>query len=434
VSDETPREPPSEDAAPPAGVVAAQQRLRARVDAGIEALERASTSGSYIPDAEHRDALVALDRSVADLFEQLRAVDPAAAATRSSSLRTASNQVATRLAAPGSPTGNGHAQITGDLAPFEIVKSAVGPPGEERLARVGRIMTWVGLLLILFFVHQFWMSGISESRAQQLLLGQLQQDARSSGAAGGITSGQQSGVLTGNEGKTGGAPTKPKAQAEPAPPAPGDPVALMQIPSLHLEAVVVEGTSGAQLTKGPGHFRNTVMPGQKGNSAIAGKRTTYGAPFSKLGDLQPGDQIQTTTTSGVFRYQVEGKSKTVESGQRDPLRPTSTARLTLITSDPRYLATDREVVTARLLSKPAKTSTAAPTSVVDEPESGLSGDFRVWAQAIIFGQLLLAAFLATRILYERWLRWPTYLITTPILLALLILFFESIGQLLPATF
>lgn len=410
------------------------QSLRTRVDAGIEALERASATGAYIPDAEHRDALVALDRSVGDLFEQLQAVDPAAAAARSSALRAASNRVATRLAAGPAQITNGHREVTGALAPMEVVRTALGPPGEERMARAGRVVTWIGILLILFFVHQFWMSGISESRAQQLLLGQLQHDAVKGGGAGGVTSGQPSGVLRGNEGKTGGAPTKPKAQPEPEPPAPGDPVALMQIPSIKLEAVVVEGTSGAQLQKGPGHFRNTVMPGQSGNAAIAGKRTTYGAPFSKLGDLESGDQIQTTTQSGVFRYQVEGKAKTVESGQRDPLRPTQTARLTLITSDPSYVATNRLVITARMLSKPAKSTTAAPTSVVDQPESGLSGDFRVWAQTLIFLQLLVAAFLGARILYRRWLRWPTYVITTPILLALLLLFFESVSQLLPATF
>jgi sortase A len=433
VSDQTPPEGNSSIRADSGG----SQGLRARVDAGIEALERASATDTYIADTEHRDALVALDRSVSDLFEQLQAVDPAAAAPRSNALRSASNRVATRLAGGRPPITNGHREVTGALAPMEVVRRALGPPGEERLARAGRVMTWVGILLILFFVHQFWMSGISESRAQQLLLGQLRHEAvagGAGGAAGGVTSGQSSGVLTGNEGKTGGAPTKPKAQAEPPPPAPGDPVALIQMPSIHLEAVVVEGTSGAQLQKGPGHFRNTVMPGQSGNAAIAGKRTTYGAPFSKLGDLAAGDQIQTTTKSGVFRYQVEGKPRAVESGQRDPLRPTKAARLTLITSDPRYVATKRLVVTAEMLSKPAKSSAAAPTSVVDEPESGLSGDFRVWAQTLIYLQLLIAAFLGARILYRRWLRWPTYIITTPILLALLILLFESVSMLLPATF
>jgi sortase A len=433
VSDDTPREP-SDNSTVRAGN-GGTQGLRARVDAGIQALERASATDAYIPDAEHRDALVALDQSVSDLFEQLRAADPVAAAARRDALRAASNRVAQRLAAGRAPTGNGQGQITTALAPLEAVQTVLGPPGEERLARAGRIMTWVGILLILFFVHQFWMSGITESRDQQLLLGQLQNEAGTGGGApAGSTSGQQSGVLTGEESKTGGTPAKPKAQAEPEPPSLGDPVALLQIPSLELEAVVVEGTTGGQLARGPGHFRNTVMPGVKGNTAIAGKRTTYGGPFSNLENLEPGDQIQTTTSRGVFRYQVDRKARTVSPGQRDPLRPTKSGRLTLITSDPAYLATDRLVVTARMLSKPVKSETAAPTAVVDEPESGLSGDFRVWAQTLIYAQLLVATFLVARILYRRWLRWPTYLITTPILLAMLILFFESVSMLLPATF
>jgi sortase A len=433
VSDDTPREPP-DNATVRAGD-GGSQGLRARVDAGIEALERASATDAYIPDAEHRDALVALDQSISDLFEQLRAADPVAAAARHDALRAASNRVARRLAAGRAPTGNGQGQITSALAPLEAVQTVLGPPGEERLARAGRILTWVGILLILFFVHQFWMSGITESRDQQLLLGQLQNEAGTGGGApAGSSSGQQSGVLTGEESKTGGAPAKPKAEAEPEPPSLGDPIALLQIPSLELEAVVVEGTTGGQLARGPGHFRNTVMPGVKGNTAIAGKRTTYGGPFSNLESLEPGDQIQTTTSRGVFRYQVDRKARAVSPGQRDPLRPTKSGRLTLVTSDPEYLATDRLVVTARMLSRPVKSEGAAPTSVVDEPESGLSGDFRVWAQTVIYAQLLVAAFLGARFLYRRWLRWPTYLITTPILLAMLILFFESVSMLLPATF
>jgi sortase A len=433
VSDDTPREPSSDDSTTHTGD-GASEGLRARVDAGIEALERASATDAFIPDAEHREALVALDRSVTDLFEQLRSVDPAAAAARYSALRGASNRLAKRLAAGGPLTGNGQGVITGALAPMEAVQTAIGPPGEDRLARAGRIMTWVGILLLLFFVHQFFMSGFSESRSQQLLLGQLRQESRFAGRATGATNQQQSGVLTGEESRTGGRREQPKAQAEPEPPSPGDPVALLQVPSIELEAVVVEGTSGEQLQKGPGHFRNTVMFGQRGNAAIAGKRTTYGAPFSKIGDLEAGDQIQTTTPSGVFRYQVDRKPRTVEPGQRDPLRATRSGRLTLVTSEPSYLATDRLVVTARMLSRPARSTTAPPTSVVEESESGLSGDFRVWAQTVIYAQLLVAMFLGARVLYRRWLRWPTYLITTPILLALLIMFFESVSQLLPATF
>ncbi len=46
------------------------------------------------------------------------------------------------------------------------------------------------------------------------------------------------------------------------------------------------------------------MPGQPGNSAIAGHRTTYGAPFFRLDELKAGDQILVTTRQGRFRYDV----------------------------------------------------------------------------------------------------------------------------------
>src|SRR5262249_61512230 len=108
---------------------------------------------------------------------------------------------------------------------------------------VGRIVTWVGVLLVLFFVHQFWMSAISESRYQQLLLGQLRQDARAAGGAGGVTSGQQSGVLSGNEGRTtGSAPAKSKAQREPQPPRPAHPATPTPLPALRPQRAPAPGT------------------------------------------------------------------------------------------------------------------------------------------------------------------------------------------------
>ena len=54
---------------------------------------------------------------------------------------------------------------------------------------------------------------------------------------------------------------------------------------------MVEGVSLADLKKGPGHYPETPLPGQEGNAAIAGHRTTYGAPFHRLDELKPGDEI-----------------------------------------------------------------------------------------------------------------------------------------------
>ena len=80
---------------------------------------------------------------------------------------------------------------------------------------------------------------------------------------------------------------------------PGTPVAALSIPRLGLDqAVVVEGTSAQDLTLGPGHRRDTVLPGQTGVSVIYGRRVSFGGPFEHLMQLQVGDVITTTTGQG----------------------------------------------------------------------------------------------------------------------------------------
>ena len=66
------------------------------------------------------------------------------------------------------------------------------------------------------------------------------------------------------------------------------------IPAINVDQITVEGVSVEDLRKGPGHYPSTPNPGQAGNSAIAGHRTTYGAPFHRVDELQPGDEIITS--------------------------------------------------------------------------------------------------------------------------------------------
>ena len=110
---------------------------------------------------------------------------------------------------------------------------------------------------------------------------------------------------------------------------PGDPVALLRIPTLGLEQVVVEGTASSDLQAGPGHRRDSPLPGQRGVSTIYGKSFTWGAPFRSVGTLLPGDGIEVTTAQGKFVYRVVGVRRA-----DDPLPDTTPpARLTLVTAD-----------------------------------------------------------------------------------------------------
>lgn len=88
--------------------------------------------------------------------------------------------------------------------------------------------------------------------------------------------------------------------------APGTPVALLEIPRLHLRQVVVEGTDGQDLRRGPGHRRDTVLPGQQGVSVLYGRAATSGAPFGDLAALRKGDAFTVTTGQGVEHFVVDG--------------------------------------------------------------------------------------------------------------------------------
>ena len=86
----------------------------------------------------------------------------------------------------------------------------------------------------------------------------------------------------------------------------GDPVAYLQIPSLGVHEIVVEGTDSGTLKAGPGHRRDTVLPGQEGTSVIMARAAAYGGPFSRLQELQPGQNFSIVTGQGEFTYAVIG--------------------------------------------------------------------------------------------------------------------------------
>ena len=85
----------------------------------------------------------------------------------------------------------------------------------------------------------------------------------------------------------------------------GDPVGRLRIDRIGLSSVVVEGTDAGDLRTGPGHYPGTPLPGQRGTVAIAGHRTTYGAPFRKIDKVRPRDEIVVTMPYGRFTYRVE---------------------------------------------------------------------------------------------------------------------------------
>jgi sortase A len=128
---------------------------------------------------------------------------------------------------------------------------------------------------------------------------------------------------------------------------PGDALGRVFIPKTGKNFVFVSGTGVETLKQGPGHYWGTALPGERGTVAIAGHRTTYGAPFHNLAELRHGYAITLTMPYGRFSYSVEG-SRSVPPTQTTVLRNRNYQRLVLTTCDPIGSAAKRLVVTARL--------------------------------------------------------------------------------------
>ncbi|MFP5318398.1 MAG: class E sortase [Acidimicrobiia bacterium] len=286
----------------------------------------------------------------------------------------------------------------------------------------GKFFISVGVLLFLFVGYQLWGTGIAEARGQRELAASF----------------ERRGQLT-------TVPTipPPGATAEAAPPSTlpplqlGDALAQIEIPKIDVKKWVIEGVEVEDLKAGPGHYPGTPLPGQRGNSAIAGHRTTYGAPFYDLDKLAVGDSIFVTTAEGRFQYDVT-ESKIVDPSAVEVLDPTEDNRLTLTTCHPKFSAAERLIIVARLMSDPTDTEppppAARPPSLegTREISAGLSGGRANKTPAILWGSLAAAIWLGAWLLGRFWRRWPAYAIGILPFLLVLYVFFENVARLLPA--
>jgi sortase A len=129
----------------------------------------------------------------------------------------------------------------------------------------------------------------------------------------------------------------------------GDALTRIVIPSIGVNTVVVEGTGPSALRAGAGHYPNTPLPGEEGNVAIAGHRTTYGKPFADLDHLKPGDEIVLETPIGKNVYKVSRDPFVVPATQWDVISQTPGHTLTLTTCHPKGSAKQRLVVKAEMV-------------------------------------------------------------------------------------
>lgn len=123
-------------------------------------------------------------------------------------------------------------------------------------------------------------------------------------------------------------------------------MAILQIPRIDLDMVVVNGATTEQLKRGPAHYIGTAYPWEdRGTVGIAGHRTTYLHPFLALDQLRAGDRIRLVTPHGTFEYRVT-RSLVITPSEGWVLDQTRNPTLVLTTCTPRFSATHRLVVFA----------------------------------------------------------------------------------------
>jgi sortase A len=304
---------------------------------------------------------------------------------------------------------------------------------------LGRILLGAGVLILLFVAYQLWGTGIAESHSQaqlrQRLEAQLHRVAPHSSTTTTTTAATNPSTTT-----TTGASDQPTVGPSITAPDDGDPVGFLRIAKIGLNKVIVQGTSTSDLRQGPGHYPGTPLPGEQGNAAIAGHRTTYGAPFYNLDELARNDPIVVTTVQGTFTYLVTD-TVVVSPSDTAVVDNTATPELTLTTCNPRFSASTRLVVHARLVGNAAPTAPppkAAPHTESAATTNDLAGGQGDWTPALEQGLLsafvIILVFFVARQRRSRARRWMVYAVGGAVSLVVLFFFFGAVSPLLPASF
>ncbi len=270
--------------------------------------------------------------------------------------------------------------------------------GRERgggvLRAAGTSLSLLGVLVLGFVAYLFGLSSVQHARDQKILYADFRYELAQ-----------------------GTAPVGPTT--------PGRAVAVLEIPRLGLKEVVVEGTASRQLALGPGHRRDTPLPGQPGISVLYGRSGTFGGPFGDVARLRGGDVITVATGQGLASYRVNS------AGTPLTVPAANASTLLLVTADSGLTPGGEAAVSATLTSPVVPGNSTRP--VIGVEEVGLRGDTGGVVPLILWAEALLLAVGATTWAYQRWTPWPTYVTSTPVLLAIVWNIYESLARLLPNT-
>ncbi len=216
--------------------------------------------------------------------------------------------------------------------------STVGNAVRHVVRTVGELLITAGVVLGLFLVWQLWWTDVVAEREQAQEVVSLTQVFES-------------------------APPSTEPVAEPMP---GDAFAIIHIPRFgdDFARPVINDTGLDVLARGVGHYVGTALPGEVGNFAVAGHRTTYGAPFNQIAELQPGDPVVIETATAFHRYEVTGhdivrpwQGEVILPVPGDPDAEPTEALLTMTSCHPMWSARQRYVVHGELVETVPRSET-----------------------------------------------------------------------------
>jgi sortase A len=228
-------------------------------------------------------------------------------------------------------------------------------------------------------------------------------------------------------------PSSPKAPPIGGVIKPGTPIALLNVPAAGVHnTVIIEGTSSGDLLSGPGHLRDSVLPGQVGQSIVMGRSVTAGAPFRHLVSLHAGDLIDVTTGQGHFTYTVVDVRGT---GSPLPAQPNGGSLLTLVTSGgsgrlSRLAPSGVRYVDATLKGKAVDAPAGRPVAVPTAELPG-RGDPGGWPFVVLWLQGLVLVTVGMVWAWSRWGHWQTWLVGVSLLIGVLWGISEQTMRLLP---
>ncbi len=211
----------------------------------------------------------------------------------------------------------------------------------------------------------------------------------------------------------------------------GAPIAYLEIPEIGVRQVVLEGTTSSALFSGPGHRRDTVLPGQVGSSIVMGRAAAFGGPFADIEQLEAGDEINVTTGQGEYEYVVIGVRR-----EGDPVPApvaAGSSRLVLATADGRpylpegVLRVDADLVGTAAVG-PARAFSAA---TLPSSEQFMGTDTStLWALALWI-QVLIALSLGAVWAWHRWGHAQAWVVFLPPLLLVGLATSSQVARLLP---